>query len=1065
MKDPMEAVRRLVDGFNRNIRVLRGPDTLEATVRQEYIDQFWRALGWDVGNRAQRSHAEKDVIIEPSVETVEGGRTRKRRPDYLFRIDGFPKFVLEAKKPAVDLKTDRDSIFQAKAYAWNAQIPFAILTDFEEFRLFDATLKPDYGTPERGVVRDFDLKFERYADLWSVLAETFGREAVASGSLERLLAQIKKVRTGRRLRTADRMLIDLRGSEPVDRAFLSFLEGYRGRLARDIYQSNKAAFPEADTRHGAAKLTEAVQRLLDRLVFTRVCEDRDIIPYGDLRGTLDFASKEKLELYPLLVGRFRERNLQFNGYLFREHFSDGLAVSGELLAEFIRALYPPESPYRLDAIGDDILGIVYERFLGNVVSLRRGQVVIEEKPEVRHAGGVYYTPRYVVDTIVRRVVGPKVEGLTPQEVLKVKVLDPACGSGSFLVAAYQYLIDHCIRYVSRHPDAAHIPASKRARKKTKDIAFQSGEEWHLAPDFRAELLTSCVHGVDIDAQAVEVTMMSLYLKMLEDPLPPGWQRTWVEDRLLPPLDTNVRCGNSLISPDDFDRWWDDTQGGLFSGDADTKFRINAFEWRSPTLGFGRLIGADGGFDCILGNPPYIRVQELNAWAPEECEFYKWRYKTAAAGNFDIYIVFTERALRLLDRSGLLGFIMPHKFWQATYGTALRKLIAETRNLRSVVNFGHQQVFADATTYTAIHILQKRPNDERVDYARFDELGDGHRQCIALDSGRTPEGVKRLSAEHPGPGRWSFVDPATSVAPRMRTISTLPLKEVARLAQGIKTSCDPVYVLEVVERHKQHTRVRSPQTEKEHDIESSVLRPLIKSENMRRFEVVPTSRVLLFPYRVGEDAVELLPEKWLRAEAPRAWAYLKEVEEVLRQRERGRMRERPDWYGYIYPKNFVVLSKPKLVIPDISEHMRVGPDASGEYMFSGGGAGGNAIVAQDTSTMWYLLGLLNSRAVEAYLRETGTQFRGGYLNCEIRFLRDIPVPDRSTPAVQGTAVRIASHARAIVEAKRGLRREDGSSRERQAHERAVESHERHIERAVLDLYGLSAADIPDFNSSG
>ena len=275
--DNLKSITKLVSGFRENLTALRDPQTSEAVIRQEYIDPFWVALGWDVANKDHRSHAEKDVLIEAPVGTIEGERVRNRRPDYLFRIDGFPRFVVEAKKPAVDLRTDKESIFQAKTYAWSAQIPFAILTNFEEFRLFDTTIKPYLEEPGRGLIEEFDLRFEDFVTQWDVLWQTFSREAVAGGSLERLLAKLKKVRAGRRIRGFDRMLFDLRGTEPVDQVFLKHLEDYRLRFAREIYQENRSRFREAETHHGAAELAEATQRLIDRLVFMRVCEDRGII--------------------------------------------------------------------------------------------------------------------------------------------------------------------------------------------------------------------------------------------------------------------------------------------------------------------------------------------------------------------------------------------------------------------------------------------------------------------------------------------------------------------------------------------------------------------------------------------------------------------------------------------------------------------------------------------------------------------------------------------------------------------------------------------------------------------
>ncbi len=893
---PAATIRSLVQGFASHIRELKSPEYKESQVRLHYIDPFWKLLGWDVSNDEQRAPQEVEVLIEPSMDSAEDDGLRSREPDYLFRVSGFSRFIVEAKKPAVDLDADKKAIYQAKRYAWNATIPFAILTDFEQFRLYDATLKPILNDPGRGLVREFSIDFQDYPAKGEELVATFGRAAVAGGSLERLRAKIKKVAPTHRLRTVDRMLFELRGEEPVDRVFLDFLEKHRQHFAHEIYHDNKRDFPEADTQHGAARLTEAVQRLIDRLVFMRVCEDRGIARYGSLRETLDHISAEGGDLYQPLCREFRDLDRQYNGYLFKYHFSETLSVSADLLADFIRTLYPPDGPWDFSAIADDILGIVYERFLGNVVTVERGHARVQQKPEVRHAGGVYYTPRFVVDTIIRRTVGPTLAATSPADVLKVKILDPACGSGSFLVAAFQYLIDHCLAAIAAEPSLARVPASRKARKKKKDIAFQDKKGvWHLAPDFKAALLTSCLHGVDIDQQAVEVTVMSLYLKMLEGKLPPNWQFDWLENELLPALDNNILCGNSLIDSADFDRYVTSKFGGLFPVDEDLRFRMNRFDWSSRTRGFGRLLDSQSqqergraGFDCIIGNPPYIRVQELNKWAPDECEFYKWRYRSAAKGNYDIYVVFVERCLQLLAADGLLGFIMPHKYWQAKYGQGLRKLIAEGKHLRSVIDFGHHQVFEGATTYTAVHVLSKDAVGRDIDYSQFAELFDGKAQCIALDA--SPDtmvsGVVRRAVPQPSPGISSF---RFSDARELNPLEGgEPLKLIADLAQGFKTGADKVFVVNFVESKDEISFVWSQATGRTHAIESFALRPLVKSEHMKPFEIRPSTLRLVFPYTNDDGKWRLYTPEEMLAQFPLLWTdYLLPLKPTLAKRENGR----------------------------------------------------------------------------------------------------------------------------------------------------------------------------------
>ncbi|MFZ2873263.1 MAG: type I restriction endonuclease [Phycisphaerales bacterium] len=182
MPDDRAELNTLVSNFRAHIKAYKSKDTKEAEIRQQFIDPFWRALGWDVGDTKGVGPSEAEVIIEKNVETAESGGLRSRRPDYLFRLGGFARFIVEAKKPAIDIDDDKDAIFQAKQYAWNSTIPFAILTDFEQFRLYDTTLKPVFDDPRRGLVREFALDYDKYESQWDALAATFGRDAVLGGS-------------------------------------------------------------------------------------------------------------------------------------------------------------------------------------------------------------------------------------------------------------------------------------------------------------------------------------------------------------------------------------------------------------------------------------------------------------------------------------------------------------------------------------------------------------------------------------------------------------------------------------------------------------------------------------------------------------------------------------------------------------------------------------------------------------------------------------------------------------------------------------------------------------------
>ncbi len=1057
------------------MKAYKSPETKEATIRQQFIDPFWESLGWDIADRAGVGPAEAEVIIEKNIETVESSGVRSRRPDYLFRLAGFPRFIVEAKKPAVDIDTDMVAIFQAKQYAWNSTIPFAILTDFEQFRLFDTTLMPIFNDPRRGLVKEFSIDYDNYESQWDVIASTFSRAAVESGSLERLLAAVKKIRPGRRIRTADRMLIDLKGGEPVDQKFLAYLDVHRRHFASTIYRANKSAFPEANTLHGAAKLTEAVQRIMDRLVFMRVIEDRDIVSFGFVRKMLERIGGEGGDFYEALCGTFRDYDARYNGYLFKTHFSEELIVDGAVLADFVRTLYPPDGPWDFAAIGDDILGIVYERFLGNVVTVKRGQADIVEKPEVRHAGGVYYTPRFVVDTIIRRVVGEKIRSKSPAQVLDVKILDPACGSGSFLVAALQYLFDYCVAAVEKDPSLAkaHIAAlsegsGNKGRKKKAEIAFQDRQgQWYLAPDFRAALLTHCIHGVDIDQQAVEVTVMSLYLKMLESELPENWATLWVEKQLLPSLDNNIHCGNSLIDEENYDAFASFHRRQLFGEDNDTKFRINRFDWTSRTRGFGRLLDSQAvrergrtGFDCIIGNPPYIRVQELNKWAKEECEFYKWKYKAAAKGSYDIYMVFTERALSLLAPDGLLGFIMPHKFWQNRDADGLRKIIADGKHLKAVVDFTDQQVFKGATTYTAIHVLAEKNGDAKLDVAKVTSLDDGITQCAAIDAGRAAPGVERFTTALPvGSADWRFHDAQTAkFLAAMKAVGKPLYPDVCEAVfQGIVTGADPIFLTNNVKRPSKSVKVveiHSEELERFVSVEADLLVPVVRRQGFQSYIAI-ADHWLILPYdRANGD---IIPWATIEKDYPLFAEYVSQFRAKLEKREKGKFASR--WWGFSGAKNIELWGRNKILVPYMIETLQAVADDEGRF-FVNVTTGGYGLALQPKVAAAlgkhgraYIVGLLNSRLLDYVMRRLSSHFHGGYYPANKQYLQHLPIKIPTTAADRTLAERITQSVRAIMDAKAALRQPTLSDRETKQHQAAIEAHESRINEAVFVLYGV------------
>ena len=677
-----DAVRQLVERFEEHAEAYRSGQYGEAQLREEFLNPFFAALGWDVYNRKGYADAYKEVIHEAAIKV--GGRTKA--PDYCFRVGGGVRsFFVEAKKPAVEIGQAPSPAYQLRRYAWSAKLPVSLLTDFDELAVYDCRIRPAK-TDKASTARVLHYQYRDYLDRWDELVGLFSPEAIRRGALEKFLAS-KKVK---------------KGTTEVDASFLGEIESWRAELARNFAMRN----PDLSQRD----LNFAVQRTVDRMVFLRICEDRGIEPYGTLE-----ALQNGPNVYRRMVELFERADDRYNSGLF--HFSPEkdrqeppdevtltLALDDRPLKEILRNLYYPESPYEFSVLPVVILGQVYEQFLGKVIRLTKAhQAKVEEKPEVRKAGGVYYTPAYIVDYIVRNTVGKLLEGKTPQQAAKLRVLDPACGSGSFLIGAYQHLLDwHRDWYVADDPE-------KHARARAPRLYRGAAGDWRLTTGEKKRILLANIYGVDIEPQAVEVTKLSLLLKVLEGESKEtvNNQLRFFHQRALPDLGGNIKCGNSVIGPD----FYQDRQ--LTFLEEDQLYRVNPFDWERE---FPEVLGdADAGFDVIVGNPPYVNAWELFANMPEVREYINNSGLFATAErHWDLYVLFVEKGLRLLRKEGRLSFIIPFSYAIQKYAMASRKLLIREFTIDSIADLRTVRVFGEVPVITMIPVVRNtkpKPNSQ------------------------------------------------------------------------------------------------------------------------------------------------------------------------------------------------------------------------------------------------------------------------------------------------------------------------------------------------------------------
>lgn len=579
----------------------------------------------------------------------------------------------------------------------------------------------------------------------------------------------------------------------------------------------------------------------------------------------------------------------------------------------------------------------------------------------------------------------------------------ACGSGSFLIRAYDELL------------AWHAENFGRT-------------EGDIDPHERAVILKNHIFGVDLDPQAVEIARLNLLLRAL------------AQRELLPSLTDNVRVGNSLISgganelePYFGDKWQEKRPFGW-----DREFK---------------QIMDDGGFDVIIGNPPYVRIQSLDR---TEADYYRSSYESAS-GSFDIYVMFLEKALSLLKRGGRLGFITSGKFLKAAYGKKLQGVLRREATIERIVDLSDLKVFAEATTYPVIVVVRRGQQNAKLVYAR---IGDE-----PTTSGQTPDiaaaPTTDVGQEAITEGIWPPPSSANrSVIERLEAASTRLGGISSSVFTGLQTSADQVYHLEQrCVRPAEVVKVYSRVMQRELELETDLLKPLLSGRHIQRYVAMPQGELLLFPYTVDGGKAELIPGDEFAERYPLCWEYLLANRETLEDRERGKMRHER-WYAYVYPKNLTLHDYRKLAIPRLVHRLEAFYDSDAEFYLDNVDVGGLLLKNTRDDHYRYVLALLNSKLLDWYFQQVSAPFRGGFRSANRQFIEPLPIRriDFSNAVEKQLNDAIVASVERMLElqARLGPIRDVPTS-ERDDLQREVDRVDSEIDDLVYELYGLIEAE--------
>jgi hypothetical protein len=983
--------------FNRN-GVLRGQS--EATART-WVEKFLAVFGWDASN--PRQVRQEYRIQGRAARRLKREGTSHRRPDYCLLSNERRILYIDVKKFEADLKDDPGIAYQVRCYGWSESFKVSYAFDFEELSVYDCRILPK-DDDDADMARIQYLHHEDYLAHFDWLWDFFGKEAIDSGSLSRRLPDDKRPK----------------GSKTMDQDFEEKLSKWRKELAKSILRYGKEREP--------ACISAAAQRILDRIIFLRICEE-----FGyEETGTLLEMGQHEDGFWDLFLKEHDRRYCKiYDGILFPASGEDDPTgidlrlrswwLKGRIFREITDSLYFP-FPYRFDVVPLELLGGIYERYLGKRLRVIGNDVDDEYKPEYQRTKGAVYTPPWVVRRVVQKTLAPLTKNRNPEELLRLRILDPACGSAGFLLGVYDFLEGRILSWFEAHP----------ADSRRSSFLIDEADERYLAPPIARTIIDQCLYGVDIDPEAVEIARMSLALRYLD--------RTAGLDGeprlLLKGIGRNIRQGNSLVGPDIVGL-------GL---DPETVIRETMpFDWENRTTGFGEIM-ANGGFDAVVGNPPYIEVKRYREWMPSQYRYLKDSgvYETTAQGKTDLAMPFMERGMKLLREDGRLGFIIQNRFFKTDYGEIVRAWLRRNKAISEIEDFRDLQVFSGRTTYTAILSLQK--NSPSLNYRAFADLDNAIAGKAEIDV--------RLKWGEIDDQVWSFDQPDLLEVHRelARRHGTIGQRPDLQISVGLQTLYGKLYQFDPVEVKPRTIVGRNGEGEVV-SLERAALRPLCRNRGFFPFRIDNADAWVIFPYQIIDGQAQEIGWRDFTGRFPKAGAYLEERKRKLMKAvevEDGAER----WHLYTRPQNLVSQARPKVLFPMTIEDAIAAVDKAGDIYQDNVNINSISFADSGIDRLNALAAVINSSLFSALARLKSGLNDAGWRKFNRQYAELVPLP--AAVLEDGAIIKILSKMADDISGLQNKSLSTDSEGARAGFRAAIESLWNQLDVAVEAAYQLTNA---------
>lgn len=922
--DAKERLKDLIEKYYQYKHEKKAEELSEESTRA-WINEFLGIFGWDILNVKQIK--QEKIVDETQKEKLGEIDSTHTKPDYSLMNGSTVKAYLDAKKTDVDIFKNKDAAFQVRSYGWSAGLPCSFLTNFEQMVIFDCRYAPQKG--EDANVAAKQITIDNYISEFDELNNHFNRLLVYKNNLQKLYSSEK-----------------VEGSKTLDSIFNKFLSDFRIELANELYVNNAKLINEEE-------LNYYVQMILDRIVFIRVCESRKIEKEGLLLEFLEkgfwdeFKRNCYIDFYNHYDGAMFTRNEKF----------DQIILSNELFKSFIEKLYYPY-PYKFDVIPTKVIAKIYEEFLSYSLRVKKGVVIAELKEDYVKTNGAVPTQEFIADAICRETISKRKYD-NYQDVLSTKVLDPCCGSGVFLLAAYETFADIMMELT---PDS------------NRWCVVEDGKKY-LTISAKQEIMKSCLFGIDCDPTAVEVTKMSLALKVIDDADELYLNEIGVfGDRILRDIHNNIKIGNTLV-------------------DTDISCRANEVKYIRPLnirdSAFKNVFKEKGGFDYVIGNPPYVETKYFKAASLKVHDYLHDCYKTFE-GKADLSVLFIERTMGLLNSTGQLGMIIQRRWFKTNYGKAARDFVTEGSHLHKLLDIETNTLFKGRITYVSVMILTKEKNLS-VEYDII--KGDVSDVQLYFENPSKPDTI---------PADYFL---STVWAPELKVVFDIKNKyanKFGTVGENKKIDiCDGIQALwkkayDIVDYQKCNGVIKGKNGfGKIVEIEEEMVKPVVYNRKFLPLREIVPDAYRVFPYK-GTDHKTKISIEEVKEKYPLAYKYLKSNKKLITGRVKHNSGEY--WHTYTREHNHDSFEDAKIIVPMTTKETYAAfvPDR-GLYM--------------DNSNVWFLkyqgsnikimkalTMIINSTLFSVFGKCGANPASNGYCKFNKQFLEPIPLPNKKiTPS--------------------------------------------------------------------